>query len=82
MTRRRLLIDFRSPTPAYLQLANQLREMITTGEIGPDEALPSLKRMVQETGLAQSTVQKAVKRLIEEGLVVSVPGRGVYVSPP
>ena len=55
--------------------------MITTGEIGADEALPSLKRMIQETGLAQSTVQKAVRRLIEEGLVVSVPGRGVYVAP-
>ena len=81
MNRRRLVIDFRSPTPSYLQLAGQLREMITTGEIGPDEALPSLKRMIQETGLAQSTVQRAVKVLAEEGLVVRVPGRGVYVSP-
>ena len=81
MERRRLLIDFRSPVPSYLQLADQLREAITMGEIGADEALPSLKRMVQETGLAQSTVQRAVKVLLEENLVVSVPGRGIYVTP-
>ncbi len=78
---RRLVINFRSPVPSYLQLAGQLREAIVSGEIGPDEMLPSQRRMMQETGLGMSTVQRAVKVLIEEGLVVSVPGRGVFVAP-
>ncbi len=78
---RPLVINMRSPVPSYLQLAGQLRDAITTGEIGPDEPLPSQRRMVQETGLGMSTVQRAVRVLIEEGLVVSVPGRGVFVAP-
>ena len=78
---RPLTVDLRSPVPSYEQLADQLREAITSGEIGPDEALPSLKRMVQETGLSMSTVQHAVKVLAEEGLVYSVGGRGTFAAP-
>lgn len=78
---RHLTVDFRSPTPSYRQLADQLRAMITTGEIGPGEVLPSLQRMVQETGLSMSTVQRAVRVLADEGLVHSVSGRGTYAGP-
>ena len=78
---RRLTVDFRSPVPSYRQLAAQLREAITSGEIAPDEALPSLQRMTQETGLAMSTVRHAVKVLMEEGLVYTVPGRGTFAGP-
>ena len=78
---RRLHMDIRSPVPSYKQLANQLRDMIISGEIGPDEALPSLAQMVTETGLSMSTIQRAVRVLVGEGLVVTVPGRGIFVAP-
>ena len=79
---RRLTIDMYSRIPSYVQLAGQLRDMITAGEIGPGEALPSLSQMVTETGLSMSTVQRAVRVLASEGLVVTVPGRGVFVRGP
>jgi DNA-binding transcriptional regulator YhcF (GntR family) len=44
------VIDTRSPVPSYRQLADQLRERITSGKIGPDEALPSITYLKQETG--------------------------------
>jgi GntR family transcriptional regulator len=72
-------IDLRSREPSYLQLAGILRERIESGEIAADEALPSITYLVQETGLAVGTVRKAVKVLADEGLVVTVPGRGSYV---
>lgn len=78
---RRLVIDFRSPVPSYHQLADQLRDAITSGEISPDAPLPSLKRMTQETGLSMSTVQRAVRVLVDEGLVYSVGGRGTFAAP-
>ena len=78
---RRLRVDFRAPEPSYKQLADQLRAMITSGEIGPGEALPSLAAMVTETGLSMSTVQRAVRVLVGEGLVATVPGRGIYAAP-
>lgn len=78
---RPLTVDFYSATPSYVQLADQLRDLIRSGEIGPGEAIPSLKRLTQETGLSMSTVQRAVRVLVEEGLIVTVPGRGTYAGP-
>jgi DNA-binding GntR family transcriptional regulator len=37
--------------------------------------------MVTETGLSMSTVQRAVRVLVSERLVATVPGRGIYVAP-
>ena len=73
-------IDLRSREPSYLQLAAVLRKRIESGEIPPDEALPSITYLVQETGLAVGTVRKAIKVLADEGLVVTVPGRGSFAT--
>ena len=71
-------IDLRSPEPSYLQLAAILRARIESGQIPPGEALPSITYLVQETGLAVGTIRKAVKVLSDDGLVVTVSGRGSY----
>jgi GntR family transcriptional regulator len=73
-------IDIRSPEPSYQQLAATLRGRIESGEIRPEEALPSITFLVQETGLAVGTVRKAIKVLADEGLVVTVPGRGSFAT--
>jgi DNA-binding GntR family transcriptional regulator len=76
-----LEIDIHGKTPSYRQLADQLREAIEAGEYGPREAIPSLKQLTQRTGLAQGTVQHAIRILEDEGLVYTVSGRGTFVSP-
>lgn len=78
----RLVIDTRSPEPSYAQLARQLREAITSGEIGPDEPLPSIQHIVGETGLAVGTVRRAIGVLVDEGYAYTVPGRGTYARKP
>jgi len=80
LARMPIRIDLRSREPSYLQLAAALRERIESGEIPPEEALPSITYLVQETGLAVGTVRKAIKVLADEGLVVTVPGRGSFVT--
>jgi len=77
-----LVIDLRSPVPSYMQLAAQLRERITSGEIEPDEPLPSITRLQQETGLAVTTIRRGIAVLAEEGIAYTVPGRGTYAGPP
>ncbi len=76
-----LTVDLRSSEPSYRQVARQLRERIESGEIGPDEPLPSITRIKQETGLAVNTVRRAVGVLIVEGYAYTVPGRGTYAAP-
>jgi DNA-binding GntR family transcriptional regulator len=79
-------IDRLSKTPTYLQLAAELRRIIREepGKLENDELagakrLPSTHELMRETGLAQNTIRSAIRILDAEGIVVSVPGRGVYV---
>jgi len=73
-------IDHLTGEPAYLQLARILREMITSGQIAPRQPMPSIKTLTQEYGVAKGTAEKALRVLRTEGLVVTVPGRGIYVT--
>jgi DNA-binding GntR family transcriptional regulator len=66
--------------PLYVQLANTLRDMITSGEIPPHHALPSISYLRQEHDVADQTVKKAIAILRGEGLVHTVQGKGTYVT--
>ena len=74
-------IDHYSPTPLYIQVADMLRAQIASGELPPGRPLPSQRTLIQEYGLARGTVARAMAILVEEGLVVIVPGKGAYVPP-
>ena len=69
------------PTPLYTQLANILRDMIQSGELQPRAPLPSESYLQQEQGVSRGTVRMAVAILRDEGLVVTIGGRGTFVSP-
>lgn len=69
------------PTPLYTQLANILREMIESGELQPRAPLPSESYLQQEQGVSRGTVRTAVAILRDEGLVVTIGGRGTFVKP-
>jgi DNA-binding GntR family transcriptional regulator len=72
-------IDHLSGTPVYLQLAAILRAAIKSGGLAPDRPLPSYMTLMQEHDVARGTAAKAVRVLVDEGLVRIVPGRGAYV---
>jgi GntR family transcriptional regulator len=74
----KITIDPASVEHPYVQLASQLRRGIETGQIGPK--LPSIMELTEETGLAVGTVRRAIGLLIDEGLAITVPGRGTFVS--
>ncbi len=69
-----------SAVPVYRQLAAILREEIASGTLAPDSPLPSESRLMQEHGISRDTVRKAIEILREEGLVVTVKGKGTYVA--
>ena len=61
-----------------MQLAGLLREQIRAEEIGP--RVPSIMELAEETGLSAATVKRALGLLRDEGLIFSVPGRGMFVT--
>jgi GntR family transcriptional regulator len=70
-------IDPASPDHPYVQVADQLRARITSREI--TSLLPSIMELTEETGLAPNTIRRAIKILVDEGLVQTIPGRGTFV---
>jgi DNA-binding GntR family transcriptional regulator len=70
------------PTPLYAQLADILRQLITSGELQPRSLLPSESYLQQEHGVSRGTVRMAMGLLREEGLVVTIAGRGTFVREP
>jgi GntR family transcriptional regulator len=69
---------FSLPTPAYIQLADLLRGRIAAGEwsSGP---LPSNRTLRETYDVGEYVVTRAIRLLEDEGLVFTVPRRGVYV---
>jgi DNA-binding GntR family transcriptional regulator len=74
-------VDPDSATPVYVQVANVLRARIESGQLLPDRPVPSESQLEQEFGVARGTARKAIAVLREEGLVITVKGRGSYVNP-
>ena len=75
-----LHIDTASRLPIYQQLAQQIREGIARGELQPETALPSVRQLSRELVVNPNTVARAYTELEREGLLVSRPGRGIYVA--
>ncbi|NED35584.1 GntR family transcriptional regulator [Streptomyces sp. SID8499] len=75
-------IDHEGPVTPYRQLAEILRARIRRGDWAPGRPIASETRLVQEYGLARSTVRRAIAVLVEDGEVWTVQGRGTYVGQP
>ncbi len=75
-------IDHGAPLTPYRQLAEILRARIARGDWAPGRAIASETQLVQQYGLARTTVRRAIAVLVDEGLVFTVPQRGTYVSEP
>jgi GntR family transcriptional regulator len=77
-----LHVDTASRLPIYQQLAQQIRAAIARGELRPGEGLPSVRQLSGELVVNPNTVARAYTELEREGLLVSHPGRGIFVARP
>jgi GntR family transcriptional regulator len=75
-------ISTASRLPIYQQLAQQIREAIARGELPPESGLPSVRQLSRDLVVNPNTVARAYTELEREGLLISRPGRGIYVAQP
>lgn len=64
----------------YAQLKETIINKINKGELAPGDQLPSLREMIKEFKMSQMTVFRALRELINDGVLYTVPGAGVYVA--
>lgn len=71
---------WQSTTPLYKQVAKKIKEDIISNGTEGGEAIPTETKLAEMYEVSRVTIRRAVKRLIDEGLIYSVHGSGTYVS--
>lgn len=74
-------IDRTSYEPAYIQLANILRNQISSGTFLPGKQLPSEAQLCSRYEVSPMTVRRTINLLIEQGVVSTTQGLGTFVKP-
>ena len=64
--------------PRYYEIEQTLRARIAT--LDPDSPLPSDAQLCEEFAVSRMTARNAVQRLVQEGLIYRLPGKGTYVA--
>jgi len=76
----KIAIDAQAPSPAYVQLYEQLRAAVVSGELAPGSRLPSKRLMAEEAGVSVITVEHAYALLADEGYIRPRERSGYYVA--
>lgn len=66
--------------PLYLQLVQQIKHLIATKRLTPDNELPAVRVLAQQLVINPNTVVRAYRELETAGLVYKKRGEGTYVS--
>ena len=72
--------EFDNNIPIYIQLVEQLKIYIISGNIKPGERLPSVRDLALMTKVNPNTMQKALVELEELSLVYTERTNGKYVT--
>jgi len=67
--------------PAHQQVRDKLLALIKSGELSPNDKLPSEPQIASRLGVSRMTANKAILSLVAEGWLVREKGRGTYIAP-
>ena len=73
--------EWTDPRPIYRQLRDRVVAMILDGVLAEGDSLPSVRTVAAEYRVNPLTVLKSYQQLVDEGLVESRRGRGMFVNP-
>jgi GntR family transcriptional regulator len=72
-------INFKSVTPVYLQLVDQVKTAVASGAVKAGDPLPSIRPLAEELRVNRNTVAKAYTELESQGVVETLAGKGSFV---
>ncbi|MBX4265455.1 GntR family transcriptional regulator [Clostridium estertheticum] len=75
-----IIISNLSNDPIYLQIIDQIKGLIFSGEIKEGDALPSMRNLAKDLQVSVITTKRAYEELEKEGFIVSLTGKGSFVS--
>jgi GntR family transcriptional regulator len=69
-----------SPVPLYIQIEEELRGLVDSGELGPMAKVPSEAELSSRFHVSRMTARKALDRLVGDGVLFRQPGKGTFVA--
>jgi GntR family transcriptional regulator len=73
-------IDNTSDRPVYQQIVDQVKRDIALGRLVKDEKLPTVRHLAKQLAINPNTIAKAYRQLEQEGIIVTKPGAGAFVT--
>ena len=66
--------------PIYLQIVNQIKAAVLSGELREGEGLPSIRGLAAALKISVITTKRAYEELEKDGFIESVQGKGSFVT--
>ncbi len=73
------VLDLRSGVPIYVQIVEQVQQLVTSGKLKPGDQLPTVRQLASELRVNFNTVARAYRMLDEAGIISTQQGRGTYI---
>ena len=74
------VVDAMSRVPVYEQIIKQVEEQVLTGILKEGDKLPSVRSLSVKLSINPNTIQKAYTELDRRQLIITVPGKGSFIS--
>jgi GntR family transcriptional regulator len=74
-----LEISFTSHVPIYVQLTDQIKHKIATGDLKPGDQLPTVRQLAADLRVNFNTIARGYRILDEEGIISTQHGRGTFI---
>jgi GntR family transcriptional regulator len=69
------------PDPMYRQVTDQIKDAIASGDLAPNERLPSVRELSEALRVSAITIKRAYFDLETEGYIMTRAGLGSFVAP-
>lgn len=76
-----LTISMRDKRPIYKQIVSGIKDKVLSGELKPDEQIPSVRQLATDMNINPNTIAKAYAELERLDILYSAVGRGYFVNP-
>jgi len=72
-------LNFHSGIPIYIQLKEQIKYGVASGQLKPGTQLPTVRQLAVDLRINANTVSRVYSELEHEGLLATRKGKGTFV---
>lgn len=75
-----IVLSQNNPDPMYKQVTDQIKNAIASGDLKPNEKLPSIRELAEALKISAITIKRAYFDLESEGYIVTRAGLRSFVA--